>query len=122
MSGSILIVDDDRAITLVLAQILSADGLDVETAGDGLAALDKLQARSYDVVVTDVRMPRLDGPGLYRVLAQRHPALTRRVIFITGDGLAVETRHFLDQVDAPTLHKPFDIAELRRVVRDALTR
>jgi CheY-like chemotaxis protein len=122
MSGSVLVVDDDRAITIVLSQILTADGLLVETAGDGLAALDKLSARRYDVVVTDVRMPKLDGPGLYRVVTTRWPDLARRVIFITGDALGADTSRFLAEVHAPTLHKPFDIGELRRAVQDALSR
>lgn len=120
MSSRVLIVDDDRAITIVLSQILAADGLDVETAPDGLVALDKLALRRYDLVVTDVRMPRLDGPGLYRALARRWPELARRVIFITGDALAAETSRFLADVRAPMLLKPFDLGDLRRAVRDAL--
>jgi len=120
MTGRVLVVDDDRAITLVLAQILAADGLEVETAFDGLAALDKLERGAFDVVVSDLRMPKLDGLGLYHALAERHPTLARRVIFMTGDVLDRDARTVLERGGLPMLVKPFDIGELRRVVRASL--
>ncbi len=122
MTGRVLVVDDDRAITLVLAQILAADGLEVDTAFDGLAALDKVAAKPFDLVVSDLRMPRLDGLGLYHALAQRHPALAQHVIFMTGDALDREARVVLEGGGVPMLVKPFDIAELRRIVRARLAR
>ena len=122
MTGRVLVVDDDRAITLVLAQILAADGLEVDTAFDGLAALDKVAAKPFDLVVSDLRMPRLDGLGLYQALAQRHPTLAQHVIFMTGDVLDREARVVLEGGDVPMLVKPFDLGELRRVVRARLAR
>ena len=120
MSGRVLIVDDDRAITLVLAQILAADGLEVETAFDGMAALEKVAARSFDLILSDLRMPRLDGLGLYHALSERHPAMARRVIFMSGDVLDREARFLVEHSGVPMLMKPFDIGELRRVVRASL--
>jgi len=122
MSASVLVVDDDRAITVVLSQILASEGFSVETAFDGRAALEKLAARRFDVVITDVRMPGLDGPGLYKALAERWPEMTARVIFISGDAYGGDPRLALAGASVPMLHKPFDIGDLRRAVQDALAR
>jgi DNA-binding response OmpR family regulator len=120
-TAAILVVDDDNRITRTLAELLAAEGHTVDTAQDGLTALAKLDVRPFDVVITDVRMPRLDGPGLYRELARRAPALQRRIIFITGEAPTSDTRRFLAGSGAPILSKPFDIADLARAVDTVLT-
>ncbi len=117
---TILVVDDEPEIAGVLADMLAADGHQVETAANGVLALDKLRERGYDLILSDLRMPELDGPGFYRELEHRHPALRRRLIFVTGDVLNPETREFLERTSAPTVSKPFDLAEIRRVVQQAL--
>ncbi len=119
-NGRVLVVDDDRAITLVLAQILKADGHDVDTAFDGLAALEKIAGRSFDLILSDLRMPRLDGLGLYHALVDRDPLMARRLVFMSGDVLDREARNLIDCSGVPVLMKPFDISELRRVVRASL--
>jgi DNA-binding NtrC family response regulator len=68
--ASILIVDDEPGISL-LAEILAEDDHRVETAYNGMAALDKLRDGTYDLIISDLRMPHLDGPGLYREVARR---------------------------------------------------
>lgn len=120
MSGRVLVVDDDRAITLVLAQILVADGHEVDTAFDGLAALEKVAANRFDLILSDLRMPRLDGLGLYHALTDRDPALARRLIFMSGDVLDGDARTLVEGSRVPVLMKPFDIGELRRIVRASL--
>lgn len=122
LAGTILVVDDDRRVTQMLVLVLEGEGYRVQTAADGVEALARLAGEAFDVVVTDVRMPRMDGPGFYRELGARHPALLGRVIFITGDELNPETRGFLAAVAAPTLYKPFDLEELLRLVQLALER
>ncbi|MBI2555722.1 MAG: response regulator, partial [Candidatus Rokubacteria bacterium] len=113
----ILVVDDEPEIAGVLAEMLAADGHLVETAANGALALDKLRERGYDLIVSDLRMPELDGPGLYRELERRDPRLLRRLIFVTGDVLNPETREFLERTSAPTVNKPFAMEEVRRVVQ-----
>ncbi len=119
--AAVLIVDDEPWVVQLLADILGADGHQVETAPDGLGALDKLGMRRYDVVVSDMRMPRLDGFGLYRELAQRYPHLTRRFVLITGSALSPEAQQFVERTGAPTLSKPFNMKEVCRVVRRVLS-
>src|SRR5215510_9542041 len=120
MNGRILVVDDDPAITMVLAQILAADGLEVETAYDGLAALEKIATKPFDLIVSDLRMPRLDGLGLYQALAERYPAMAKSIIVMSGDMADHEARVVLESAGLPMLVKPLDIAELRRIVRARL--
>ena len=116
----ILVVDDEPEIAGVLAEMLAADGHLVETAANGALALDKLRERGYDLIVSDLRMPELDGPGLYRELERRDPRLLRRLIFVTGDVLNPETREFLERTAAPTINKPFALGDVRRVVQQVL--
>ncbi len=117
---SILVVDDEAEVADVLADLLAADGHRVQTAPDGLVALDKILAGSFDLIVSDVRMPKLDGPGLYRELERRKPELRGRVIFATGDELSPATREFLQQVAAHTISKPFEVDQIRRVIQQSL--
>ncbi|MBI2202804.1 MAG: response regulator [Candidatus Rokubacteria bacterium] len=117
---TILVVDDEPEVASVLADMLSGDGHQVETAENGAVALDKLRRRPYDLVLCDLRMPELDGPGLYRALQQRDPQLSRRVIFLTGDVLSSHITEFLEGTAAFSLSKPFDFDEVRQVVQAAL--
>ncbi|MBI2159534.1 MAG: response regulator [Candidatus Rokubacteria bacterium] len=114
---AILVVDDEPEVAGVLAEMLAADGHRVTTAADGALALDALRRGAYDVILSDVRMPALDGPGLYRELERQHPQLLRRFVFVTGDTLSAETRDLLDRAGAPSLSKPFDAEEIRRVIK-----
>ncbi len=116
----ILVVDDEPEVADVLAEMLAADGHEVETAANGALALDRLRERACDLIVSDLRMPELDGPGLYRELERRHPELCGRVIFLTGDTLSPEITGFLERIGAPSLGKPFTLDEVRRVVQRAL--
>ena len=67
---------------------MQRSGYDVTTAATGLEGLAALEARAYAVILCDMRMPDLDGPGFYRELERRHPHLVSRVIFLTGDVLS----------------------------------
>ncbi len=116
----ILIVDDEPVISELLTDILSLDGHRVERAANGALALEKLGTRDYDLILTDMRMPELDGPGLYREVERRHPDLCRRFVFVTGDLLSQESRAFLEQAGVPNLTKPFALEEVRRAVQRAL--
>jgi two-component system NtrC family sensor kinase len=116
----ILVVDDEPEIAAVLAEMLSADGHEVETAGNGRIALARLQERTYDLILSDLRMPELGGAGLYRELERQHPELLSRLIFLTGDELGAETMEFVERTGAPTMAKPFDADDVRRVVQRVL--
>jgi CheY-like chemotaxis protein len=116
---TILIVDDEAGIRHALAYLLRRDGYQVDTAGNGRLALLKLQKKAFDLILCDLRMPELDGPGLYQELEKHHPHLLRRFIFLTGDTLSAATSAFLEQTGVPRLTKPFTTAEARRAVGQA---
>ena len=118
--ASILIVDDEPEVASLLAEILEDDAHRVETAYNGLAALDKLRDGTYDLIISDLRMPHLDGPGLYREVARHHPQKVRRIIFVTGDTLGPESAEFLRRSAAPRFGKPFEPDDVRRVIDQVL--
>src|SRR5439155_24766220 len=119
-SKAILVVDDEQALAEVLVEALGRDGHRVETASNGAEALHRLERHAFDLVVSDTKMPVMDGVELFRELERRFPALRRRIIFVTGDVLDAEKRQFLESSGAPFLMKPFDLSEVRNVVRRRL--
>ena len=120
--GRVLVVDDEAAIAELIADALQRDGHQADTAPHGSAALDMLAHAAYDVIVTDTKMPGMDGQAFYEELGRRFPALQQQVIFVTGDVLSREKREFLEATGAPALAKPCNLAELRRLVADVARR
>ncbi len=114
----ILVVDDEPNMRKVLGAMLRQTGYDVVTACDGLEALDELEAHHIDVVITDLRMPRLDGMGLLRELQKRFPALP--VILITAHGTVESAVQALKCGAFDFITKPFDRTEMRQVVDKAV--
>lgn len=113
----ILVVDDDDNLREVVSVILSQRGRTVDTARDGVEALALLNQNQYDVILSDLQMPGLDGPALYEALrAMRHPATIPRVIFMTGNVGGGEYAAFLQGTTEPLLEKPFNLDVVRRVV------
>ena len=115
---TILVVDDEQEISDALAEILTSAEHRVVTAGSGREALERLTADNYDVILTDIRMPDLDGRALYREIAQRWPGRIGRVVFVTGDTLTAALREFVDESGRPVIEKPFLPSEVRRVVAE----
>ena len=113
----ILFVDDDPLITQLIIDMLSLDGYDVDTAPNGIAALNKIQRRRYDIILTDLHMPELDGLGLYRELGRRQASLQSRIIFVTGTAGVSEAHRIAKETGLPLLRKPFNIADLLALVR-----
>jgi PAS domain S-box-containing protein len=112
----VLVVDDEPHVAGVLTDLLKAQGAHVEAVSGGRAALQKLEQAEYDIILSDVRMPGLDGPGLYKTLGATHPHLLSRFVFITGDTLNPESSEFVEQTGAPCISKPFDFDEVYRVI------
>src|SRR5688500_14918817 len=79
-----LLVEDEPALRAAVGDALTDAGFAVDRAGDGEEALARVRARDYDLIVCDLKMPRLDGPAFFAVLSVENPALARRVVFVTG--------------------------------------
>jgi nitrogen-specific signal transduction histidine kinase/ActR/RegA family two-component response regulator len=114
----VLVVDDEPEIGEVLAEILRLDGLVVDVATGGRNAIQRLEQVAYDLVISDLRMPDLDGPALYRELERSWPHLTRRIVFVTGDTLSVDTSEFIAASGAPVIEKPFDAQRIRELAAE----
>src|SRR4051794_39854186 len=120
MDRRILVVDDSPLICNLLRQILERDGYEVETADGGQSALEALRARPFHLLITDLRMPDMDGHDLLRtVRAERLPF---GVIVLTGYG---DTQVALDAMKAGAddfVTKPFEPDRLRMLVERVLER
>jgi CheY-like chemotaxis protein len=118
----ILVVEDEPIIAGLIGDMLMADGHDVDAVSTGRAALEKLAVGTYDLIVSDLRMPVLDGKGLYRELETRHPAMIRRIVYVTGSALDPGNEEFLTATRVPWIAKPFTITELHRLTQGVLRR
>lgn len=118
--ASVLVVDDEQALATAVMETLVDAGLQVDHAGDGMEALARLRKRPYDLVICDLKMPRVDGMTLYRAITAAAPAVTPRVIFVTGDVAGTDAERFLEESGCRWLAKPFRLADLLRAVRETL--
>jgi signal transduction histidine kinase/CheY-like chemotaxis protein len=119
--ASILLVEDEAALAAAVTDALRDVGYLVERAADGEEALAKVKEQSFDVVVCDLKMPRLDGKAFYRTLAAAAPGLAKRVIFVTGDVVGTDAEQFLEESGCRWLSKPFRLADLLRAVKEVMT-
>ena len=108
----LLVVDDEPEITDLMRQMLEAAGHEVATADSGALALALLDSARFDAIISDLRMPDMDGAALWRAVRQQQPALARRMVFVTGDTLSAGARQFLDDTGCAHLDKPFARADL----------
>ena len=113
----ILVVEDESNLRELIAHILLLDDREVDTARDGVEALYRIQQRTYDLIISDLRMPNLDGPGLYKALREHYGQALPRVIFVTGHAEADEYVPFLAETGDPVLTKPFTVEDLRTLVQ-----
>lgn len=114
---SVLFVDDEPGLRRVARRYLEKHGHQVELAENGDHALQLLQTRRFDVIVTDLRMPVLGGEELYRRLGSMRVPLHDRFLFMSGDIVSETSRRFLASTGRPYLHKPFELNRLERLIR-----
>jgi PAS domain S-box-containing protein len=117
IAGRVLVVDDEVEIAQMVCEVLKRDHHQVWVASSGREALEHLAAHPADLILSDLRMPDLDGQALYRELAACSPDLARRMVFLTGDVLTPETAGFVAETNLPVIEKPIDPYDLRLKVR-----
>jgi len=119
-AAKILVVDDERVIREILAEFLSLEGFSVHTVEDGEKALTELRLRPYDLLITDLKMPRLSGLQLLeRIEAERLGVLT---VLMTGFGTVETAIEAMKKGAYDYLLKPFKVEEVIHVVERALYR
>ena len=119
-SASVLLVEDEAPLAAAVQDAFRDAGFVVQHAADGEDALAKVRAQAFDVVVCDLKMPRLDGKAFYRTLAAIAPGLAKRVVFVTGDVAGTDAEPFLRETGCRWLAKPFRLADLLRTVKEVI--
>lgn len=117
----VLIADDEEFVSGLVQETLRLKlGCQVDKAMDGSKAVEWIEKTAYDLVISDVRMPVLDGFGLLEWIKTHRPALAARFIFITGDAGSLQLNQQLESSEAAVLRKPFDIETLVELCRQKL--
>jgi PAS domain S-box-containing protein len=120
--SSVLVVEDEAALGAAVAEALADAGFLVDRAGDGVEALERVRARAYDLIVCDLKMPRLDGPSFYRELTRSDATRAQQILFVTGDVAGTDAERFLDESGCRWLAKPFRLKDLLRSVSELIER
>ena len=112
----VLVVDDELPLASMLSRVLS-DEHEVIIATSAREALEELSSKYFDVVLCDLLMPSMSGMDLYRELRERLPGTEQRMVFMTGGAFTPRAAEFLSTVTNPRLEKPFDLNQVRQLVR-----
>jgi signal transduction histidine kinase/CheY-like chemotaxis protein len=116
----VLVVEDEPTVAQLIVDVLREEGHQVEAVLDSQEGLTRLSRSRYDLIICDLRMPRLDGPAFYEALVRAGSDARDRLIFVTGDTLAPRTMKFLQNVKVTYLAKPFLVEELKLAVNRRL--
>jgi signal transduction histidine kinase/CheY-like chemotaxis protein len=120
--GRILVVDDETSIVDAICDFLDLQNITAEKANDGHEALALLEKGRYDAIISDIRMPGLDGPTLYEKAAAIDPEYRKRFLFMSGDLVRESTQGFVSTLDCPCLLKPFPLQVLFEHLQPHLNR
>jgi signal transduction histidine kinase/FixJ family two-component response regulator len=121
VASRVLVVEDEPTIAQLVVDVLREDGHRIDAVLDSQEGLARISRGHYDLVICDLRMPRLDGPAFYDALVRSGSPLAEHIVFITGDTLAPRTAKFLESTNLPYLAKPFLVEELRLLVNRHLS-
>ena len=114
--GRILAIEDEPTVAQLIIDVLREEGHSVEATLDSQDGLTRLSRGHYDLIICDLRMPRLDGPAFFDALVRSGSPMRHNILFITGDTLAPRTLAFLEGNQLPYLIKPFLVEELKLAV------
>jgi two-component system NtrC family sensor kinase len=121
VSARVLVLDDEQFIAELLAEMLGVLGHKAVVCFTAAEALAQAESSDFDLVISDFRMPVMNGEQFYRELARIKPELADRTIFLTGDVVNEETQDFLASTGNPHLDKPFQLTRLEAVIGGVLS-
>jgi CheY-like chemotaxis protein len=116
----LLIAEDEQPVRELLLRALAQDGHEVETAPDGAAALERLSGtKTFDLLLSDIRMPIMDGIALALAAARDHPDLA--IVLMTGYAGERDRAQGIDTLVHDIVLKPFALSDLKQRLKKALT-
>jgi PAS domain S-box-containing protein len=119
-AGNILVLDDEKSIADMLAEMLGLLGYTPTVCNAPAHALELLEDKDFDLIISDFRMPGINGRQFYELAARIKPELSSRIIFLTGDVVNEETQQFLKSIGNPHIAKPFNLNSVKKVVEDSI--
>ena len=114
--GRVLVVDDEVGVGNTLRLVLQGEH-DIQVATGAQEALELVAKFDFDAIICDLMMPGMTGMDLYEAVRQAYPHLEQRMVFMTGGTLIPQSEEFLVKLKYPLLEKPFDIGQLRGILR-----
>jgi CheY-like chemotaxis protein len=122
-ASDVLVVEDDDGARRAIGRTLGSAGYMVTAAEDGRAAIAKVKRHPFGVIVTDIRMPVMNGLEFYEQLAAEYPDMSTRVLFVTAYLADDDVGTFIDRTGRPVLRKPFETQDLvgavRKIIRES---
>jgi CheY-like chemotaxis protein len=113
--AKVLVIDDEPLIARILARGLSRH--QVIVTGHAREALSRIeQGETFDVILCDLMMPDISGIDVHEYLSREHPAIARRMVFMTGGAFTSEAKSFLSTVGNERIDKPFSMAQISQLV------
>jgi PAS domain S-box-containing protein len=120
-SRAVLVVEDEASLRDLLVDALTEGGFFVEAALTGEEAIQLVEKRKFDAVISDIKMPGIGGRELYLYIQKHHPEIAEKIVFITGDVLSRDTQSFLQITNNRFIEKPFNIDALLALLNDMLS-
>jgi two-component system NtrC family sensor kinase len=118
---SVLVIDDEGHLRELFQEILAREGHQIQTASSGKEALELIHRNPhFDLIITDIKMPEIDGMELHRILKAEGSGFSDRLLFVTGDLMNPDTLRFLENCGNPWIAKPFVLSSVTEVVNKAL--
>jgi CheY-like chemotaxis protein len=118
MNGRILIVDDNPNMSSLLSEMLEVFDYESIRAGDGIEAIEKVEQNDFRLVITDMRMPKMSGLDLLRLIKAKRPDLP--VVVISGYALDEEGNSILSSMADGFLNKPFKMSDIEQLLKDVV--
>jgi two-component system NtrC family sensor kinase len=115
-----LVVEDERALGEAVAATLIDEGFRVDRAENGEEALTRVRHQHYDVIICDLKMPKVDGMTFFAEVSKSMPNVAKRLVFVTGDVAGSDAERFLEDSGCRWIAKPFRLRDLVRVARETL--